>query len=161
MRRAHEGVVVFLIEDDLAIRHMVRKTIERDQPQWSLLEASDGLEALEHREWLEEADVIITDLEMPRMGGRELIDHLFRDSQLGGKSVIIFSGSSEGGLREHWGKNHTLHYMDKTCHPKDLVERVRALVMAKGVAQKSRGISFPGELPAWEGVNMTGRAFEL
>ncbi len=130
--RAHKGFIVFLVDDDLAIRHLVRKTMERDQPQWKLLEACDGQDAMDHREWLEEADVIVTDLEMPRMGGRELIDRVFRDSQLSQKSVIIFSGSSEGGLREHWGRNHALQYMDKSCHPKDLVERVKALAMAKG-----------------------------
>jgi CheY-like chemotaxis protein len=133
-KRAEKGFVVFLIEDDLPIRHLMRKTIEREQPQWKLLEASDGQEALDRREWLEEADVIVTDLEMPRMGGRELIDKLFRDPQLSRKPVIIFSGSSEGGLQEHWGKGHTLFFMDKSCHPKDLVERVKALAMAKGRA---------------------------
>jgi CheY-like chemotaxis protein len=68
------GQVLF-VDDEEAIRWIGRRYLEADG--WSVLEAGDGLEALEvidsHTGRL---DLVITDLNMPRVTGRELAELL-------------------------------------------------------------------------------------
>jgi CheY-like chemotaxis protein len=68
------GEVLFADDED-AVRRIGRRYLEADG--WRVLEATDGLEALE----LIEAhpgrlDLVITDLNMPRVSGRELAEVL-------------------------------------------------------------------------------------
>src|SRR5687767_7126884 len=68
------GVVLFA-EDEEAVRWIGRRFLEADG--WTVLEAADGMEALEiigaHTGRL---DLVITDLNMPRVSGRELAEVL-------------------------------------------------------------------------------------
>jgi len=70
----HRGVVLFA-DDEEAIRWVGRRYLEADG--WTVLEATDGLEALQiigaHTGRL---DLVITDLNMPRVTGRELAEVL-------------------------------------------------------------------------------------
>jgi len=67
--------VVLLVDDEDAIRWIGRRFLETDG--WSVLEAVDGLEALQIIERLSgRLDLVITDLNMPRVNGRELAEVL-------------------------------------------------------------------------------------
>jgi two-component system, cell cycle sensor histidine kinase and response regulator CckA len=66
---------ILIVEDEAGIRALVRKILRRQG--YEVLEASNGDEALivcrEHPGTL---DLLITDVMMPHMGGRELVDKL-------------------------------------------------------------------------------------
>lgn len=67
---------ILVIEDDTKIRKMLRKMLER--AGYEVNEASDGLEGLKlYRE--EPADLVITDIIMPRKEGLETIMDLRRE----------------------------------------------------------------------------------
>ena len=74
VRPAQRGLVL-LADDEDAIRWLGRRFLEADG--WSVLEATDGLEALHIIESLTgRLDLVITDLNMPRVTGRELAEVL-------------------------------------------------------------------------------------
>lgn len=74
IRPGRRGVVLF-VDDEDAIRWIGRRCLEADG--WAVLEATDGLEALEIIESLPgRLDLVITDLNMPRVTGRELAEVL-------------------------------------------------------------------------------------
>ena len=74
MRPAQRGVVL-LADDEDAIRWVGRRFLEADG--WAVLEATDGLEALHILGSLTgRLDLVITDLNMPRVSGRELAEVL-------------------------------------------------------------------------------------
>lgn len=66
---------VLVVEDEAGIRALVQKFLRRHG--YEVLEASNGEQALEvirgHRDSI---DLLITDMVMPHMGGRELVDRL-------------------------------------------------------------------------------------
>ncbi len=66
---------VLLVEDDVAVRRVVRRMLEA--MQYKVIEASDGEDGLEvasvHGQSI---DVVLTDLMMPKMNGRELANAL-------------------------------------------------------------------------------------
>jgi CheY-like chemotaxis protein len=67
--------VVLLADDEDAIRWVGRRFLEADG--WVVLEATDGLEALHILESFSgRLDLVITDLNMPRVTGRELAEVL-------------------------------------------------------------------------------------
>lgn len=73
-RPLERGVVLFADDED-AIRWVGRRFLEADG--WTVLEAVDGLEALEIIEaYRGRLDLVITDLNMPRVTGRELAEVL-------------------------------------------------------------------------------------
>ncbi len=64
------GRVALVVDDSMLIRHTVCRFLE--ERGFAVESACDGVEALEMLAHLR-PDVIITDLQMPKMGGAELI----------------------------------------------------------------------------------------
>ena len=95
-RRA-EGQTILIVEDDAAIRGYVRDCLQ--QIGYKTLEAANGESALEICEWNQaKIDLIMTDLVMPGMGGRELARNL--EERFPDIRVLFPSGySEEGALR--------------------------------------------------------------
>jgi two-component system, cell cycle sensor histidine kinase and response regulator CckA len=91
--RMHKDVsgteVILVVEDDKAVRSMVHEMLERHG--YTALEAADGAEALRVAELFNTPpDLLLTDLVMPELSGRELIEEL----RFGGKlpKVLLMSG---------------------------------------------------------------------
>ena len=66
-------LVALIVDDSMLIRHTVRRFLE--ERGFSVESAANGQEALEALERMN-PDLIITDLQMPKMDGGELIDAL-------------------------------------------------------------------------------------
>ena len=85
---------VLIVDDSPVMRSFVRRIVLLSGIEAAeFLEASDGIEALAvlRREWV---DVILTDINMPRMDGEELVRCLDRDDLL--KSVPVLVVSTDG-----------------------------------------------------------------
>jgi chemotaxis protein histidine kinase CheA/ActR/RegA family two-component response regulator len=61
--------VAMVVDDSLSVRRVLTRTLERDG--WQVLGAKDGVEALEMLAWAR-PQVLVLDIEMPRMDGYEL-----------------------------------------------------------------------------------------
>jgi CheY-like chemotaxis protein len=80
---------ILIVEDVDEHRQLVRLSIEKVF-DCATLEARDGVEgalqAMEHR-----PDVIITDLDMPRMGGLELIGLIRRTPSIASTPIVVLT----------------------------------------------------------------------
>ena len=65
------------------------------QPDLSVLLARDGLEALQVLENRADVRALVTDLQMPRMDGFELIGRVRADGRLAGLPIIAISGDTD------------------------------------------------------------------
>src|SRR5688572_17942800 len=70
---AHPNARVLVVEDDASARLALQKLLEANG--YEIRAAEDGVAALEQLAELP-ADLVVTDLDMPRMGGMELIGAL-------------------------------------------------------------------------------------
>lgn len=61
---------IMIVEDETATRRLYRFLLRNSG--YNVIEAEDGIDALEKLA-VQECDVIITDMNMPRMGGIELV----------------------------------------------------------------------------------------
>jgi PAS domain S-box-containing protein len=83
---------ILVVEDEAGIRALVRKILRRQG--YEVLEASNGDEALVVcRDHAGTLDLLITDVMMPQMGGRELVDRM--REQCRGMKVLYVSGYTD------------------------------------------------------------------
>lgn len=102
------GARVLLVEDDAAVRRMMRRFLER--AGYAVFEAANGIEALE-RIRQTTIDVVISDTIMPEMGGGELVERLAVERPE--LTVILTSGYSTEDLRAQGRLNDAQLFIEK------------------------------------------------
>ncbi len=116
-------IKVALTDDDAGIRKVVRQTLTR-QPDMELLwEAEDGLDALERTDDAE-PDVMVMDIDMPRMNGLETLRQILKSRPT--VKVVMFSGRSAEELAEIALGAGALGWVCKS-KPQDLPDAIRAV----------------------------------
>ncbi|TAF06714.1 MAG: hybrid sensor histidine kinase/response regulator [Nostocales cyanobacterium] len=84
--------VVLVIDDAISVRQTIAMTLQKYGYQ--VLSAQHGIEAIEQLELHPEVDVIISDLEMPRMNGFELLSYIRQHQNWSKKPVVILTSRS-------------------------------------------------------------------
>jgi CheY-like chemotaxis protein len=87
--------LVLVVDDSMLVRHTVCRFLEERGHEVEA--ATNGVEALEILS-RRKPDLIITDLEMPRMHGAELIQALHDDASTARIPIIVLSGRSSGAM---------------------------------------------------------------
>jgi len=83
--------VALVVDDSMLIRHTVCRYLE--QRGFAVESATNGMEALDLLKTVL-PDVIITDLMMPKMDGKELICNLRANTQTAAIPVVVLAGKS-------------------------------------------------------------------
>lgn len=86
-------LVALVVDDSMLIRHTVCRFLE--ERGFAVESATNGQEALESLR-RRRPDIIITDMEMPKMSGSELITALKRDPDTAQIPVVIVAGKQSG-----------------------------------------------------------------
>jgi CheY-like chemotaxis protein len=91
---------ILLVEDELADAHLVRMAIRESKVACNLHHALDGLDAFafmrcegERYKNMPQPDLILLDLNMPRMNGREFLASLKADEYLASIPVVVLTTS--------------------------------------------------------------------
>jgi two-component system chemotaxis response regulator CheY len=85
---------VLVVDDSASMRGFIRRVLDMSGfDVGAVFEAGDGLEALAILEE-GEIDVVLTDINMPRMNGEELMLHLKEDADLSDVPVLVLSADS-------------------------------------------------------------------
>jgi signal transduction histidine kinase/CheY-like chemotaxis protein len=136
------GGKILVAEDDPEARELLLLLLEGGD--YSLLEAADGMEALDLLR-TEQPDLLITDIVMPRMDGYELVRRLRQDDRTANTSVIFCSASyHEREVRE---MARSLGVQSTLAKPFDF-KTVRTTVDAALAARSSTSLSEPVATPA-------------
>lgn len=120
---------VLLVEDDLADVMLVEEALAELEAAPSLERAGDGIEALEYLqdESRPRPDLIVLDLNMPRMGGAELLSVLKADERLRAIPVVVLTTS---GAPEHITaayRDYASAYVIKPFNMADFAAAVRSI----------------------------------
>lgn len=91
--------VVLIGEDDPADRDLIRRALSNGPVDFELV--SDGAEVIDYIErtqefgaGLQKPDLVIIDLNMPRLNGKQVLQHLRNSNQHRKTPVVIFSSSN-------------------------------------------------------------------
>lgn len=126
MERAPQSCGVLVVEDDPAIRRLVRMVLER--VGYTVESASDGVEAV-LKLGLVDYDVIILDLMMPNLDGFVFIDTLAKNAPERLKKIIVTSAASPAIIRTKM-KATPFDVLPKPFDLQDLLTRVHACATA-------------------------------
>ncbi|QDU54345.1 response regulator [Aeoliella mucimassa] len=94
-------VRVLLVEDDEEDVVLIKKTLERDRLLIEFHHACDGVDAMSHLHDSNEnpkshlPDLILLDLNMPRMDGREVLRQCSEDPKLRSIPIVVFTSSDD------------------------------------------------------------------
>jgi PAS domain S-box-containing protein len=112
---------VLIAEDDDAVRVLSRRVLEGFG--YTVIEAADGEEAVERcREQDGTIDLLILDVIMPRMNGKEVYDAV-RASNPDIK-VLFMSGYTREIIRRRGMLDEGVHFLSKPVSPRELLNKV-------------------------------------
>jgi DNA-binding response OmpR family regulator len=123
MREAMPTVLV--VDDEPPIVELVRFTLEDDSLR--VLEAGDGVAALEIAR-RERPELILLDVQMPRLGGLEVCRRVRRDPLLSGTRIVMLTAADQETDRARGLAAGADEYLAKPFSPLALFALVRTLL---------------------------------
>jgi len=118
------GPHVLLVDDDSVNRALARALLEKEQ--YRVSEATDGSEALLQLARGADLDLMVLDLDMPTLGGREVLKAVRGSSQTAGLPVVVLTGSSAPELEIELMEQGADDYIRKPLDPLRFIARVKA-----------------------------------
>jgi chemosensory pili system protein ChpA (sensor histidine kinase/response regulator) len=117
--------IVVLVDDSISVRKFVGRMLEKAGYRVKL--ASDGLEALEIVTQTR-CDLVVTDLEMPRTNGYELLNHLRQSPETRDIPVMVVTSRAGAKHRERAMKEGAVAFMIKPVQEDQFISAVTNLI---------------------------------
>lgn len=142
-------IKILLADDEPDIRDVMAKKIA--QEGYTVIVAEDGQEAWEKIK-KEDPDVILLDLNMPKLDGFEVLRNVRENSpSTKWQPVVIISGRTE---LEDMQKGFSLeadHYITKPCHIADVLKAIQLMLalipQRKSQKEMDSDANAPGQKP--------------
>ncbi|HJU84164.1 MAG TPA: response regulator [Holophagaceae bacterium] len=115
---------VLVVDDDRVTRTLVSRTLTATR-LCSVVSAGDGEEALEVLRTMP-VDLLVTDLQMPRMGGFQLLAHL--TTEFPAIPALVISGVLDDSKREKAGEMGAMKILAKPLRAEELQECVKTML---------------------------------
>ena len=123
--------LVLVVDDSLTVRRVTQRLLSREGYRVSV--AKDGLEGLE-RLSEERPAVLLTDIEMPRMDGFDLVRNMRVDPKLADLPVIMITSRIAQKHRDYAAELGVDHYLGKPYSEEDLLALVARYARAAQMA---------------------------
>jgi signal transduction histidine kinase/CheY-like chemotaxis protein len=122
----HGSETVLLVEDQADVRALLTQVL-RGQG-YTVLEASNGVEAIQVAEThtLALIDLLLTDVVMPRMGGKELAATI--TARAPHVKVLFMSGYTHGAITQNGQLEQGIAFLHKPFTPATLIRKVREVL---------------------------------
>ncbi len=134
--RARESGTLLIVEDHEDMRETLRDCLE--EFGYDVEVAGDGVEGLEKAR-ARPFDLVITDLNMPRLGGLELIQAIRREAL--NPDVVMLSADSQISRAVEAMRLGAINYLVKPVDVDQLVHEVRAVMQARRDRAAERDIA--------------------
>ena len=110
--------LVLVVDDSLTVRRVTQRLLVREG--YRVVTAKDGIEALE-RLAEERPQVVLSDIEMPRMDGFDLVRNIRGDARLRDLPVIMITSRIAQKHRDYAAELGVDHYLGKPYSEEDLL----------------------------------------
>lgn len=123
--REDERTLAMVVDDSITVRRVTQRLLERYGMR--VITAKDGVDALSV---LQEnmPDVMLLDIEMPRMDGFELATHIRNDERLKSLPIIMITSRTGEKHRNRATEIGVDRYLGKPYQEGELVEQIQSLV---------------------------------
>ncbi len=127
-----QAPLVLVVDDSLTVRRVTQRLLERVGFRVTL--AKDGLDAMEKLSADELPSVVLSDIEMPRMDGFDLVRNMRADTRLAGLPVIMITSRIAQKHRDYAAQLGVDHYLGKPYDEEQLLGLIRQYTRASVVA---------------------------
>jgi putative two-component system response regulator len=121
---------VLLADDEESIRHTLSRTLKKEGLE--VFTAVDGVNALEVFAEVK-PDIVLLDLNMPRLTGLEVCEHLRADPASRLTPVIMITSANATEMRVSGIEAGVNDFLSKPFERVELVARIRSLLRIKGL----------------------------
>jgi chemosensory pili system protein ChpA (sensor histidine kinase/response regulator) len=118
---AARAPMVMVVDDSLTVRRVTQRLLEREG--YRVVTAKNGIDALE-RLAEERPVVLLTDIEMPRMDGFDLVRQVRGDARLADLPVIMITSRIAQKHRDYAAEIGVQHYLGKPYSEDELLDLV-------------------------------------
>jgi chemosensory pili system protein ChpA (sensor histidine kinase/response regulator) len=120
-----------VVDDSLTVRKITDRQLRRQGID--VLLAKDGVDAVEQ---LQETvpDVMLVDIEMPRMDGFELATHMRNDARLRNVPIIMITSRTGDKHRDRALAIGVNHYLGKPYQESDLLDSIHDIIGVEPLA---------------------------
>ena len=125
-----ETLTVMVIDDSITMRKVTGSMLERNG--YNVMTAKDGVDALAQLENVQ-PDILLLDIEMPRMDGFELARHLRNSERYQNIPIIMVTSRTGEKHRERARELSIESYMGKPFQEKELLENISELTAGRRV----------------------------
>ncbi|MGD9297375.1 MAG: response regulator, partial [Chromatiales bacterium] len=125
-----ETLTVMVIDDSITMRKVTGSMLERNG--YNIMTAKDGVDALAQLENAQ-PDIMLLDIEMPRMDGFELARHLRNNERYKNIPIIMVTSRTGEKHRERARELSIESYMGKPFQEKELLESISELTAGRRV----------------------------
>jgi chemosensory pili system protein ChpA (sensor histidine kinase/response regulator) len=118
---------VMVVDDSITMRRVASKLLERHNYQ--VVTAKDGVDALAQLQDLR-PDVMLLDIEMPRMDGFELATHMQNEATFSKIPIIMITSRTGEKHRHRAIQIGVTNYMGKPYQEEELIENIQTALAA-------------------------------
>jgi chemosensory pili system protein ChpA (sensor histidine kinase/response regulator) len=133
---ADQRVFVMVVDDSITVRRVTQRLLERNGMR--VMTARDGADAMtvlaEHV-----PDIILLDIEMPRMDGYEVAAQVRADPRLRDVPIIMITSRSGDKHRAHAIELGVNDYLGKPYQESQLIDAITPLVARRRAATQAAG----------------------
>jgi chemosensory pili system protein ChpA (sensor histidine kinase/response regulator) len=125
-----QGLTVMVVDDSITVRKVTARLLERND--MNVIAAKDGVDAVSK---LQEhiPDIMLLDIEMPRMDGFELATHVRNEPRLRDIPIIMITSRTGDKHRQRAMQIGVNRYLGKPFQESDLLENIQALLEESGI----------------------------
>jgi chemosensory pili system protein ChpA (sensor histidine kinase/response regulator) len=118
---ANQAPLILVVDDSITVRRVTQRLLKREGYRVAL--AADGLQALEVLQG-EKPSVVLSDIEMPRMDGFDLVRNIRSDERLKDLPVIMITSRIAEKHRDYAYSLKVDHYLGKPYPEDELIALV-------------------------------------
>ena len=124
---AQRAPLVMVVDDSLTVRRVTQRLLVREG--YRVVTAKDGMDALERLAG-ERPMCLLSDIEMPRMDGFDLVRNVRADPRLAGLPVVMITSRIAQKHRDYAAELGVQHYLGKPYSEEELLALVAGFAAA-------------------------------
>ena len=121
MKEKNKRKVVLIVDDEPVTQLLVTVMLQRND--FEVITANDGQDALEHLT-REDIDLVIADVNMPKMGGLTMLQKLRSDGRYQNLPVIMFTAQGQRQLQSDAINNGATDFLTKPFSSSKLADMI-------------------------------------
>ena len=126
---APKGIKIMVVDDSITVRKVTSRLLERHN--MDVVTARDGVDAVALLQE-ERPDVMLLDIEMPRMDGFELARHMRSTEELKDIPIIMITSRTGDKHRLHAVELGVRRYLGKPYQEAELLENIYSVLGESG-----------------------------